>query len=525
MGVKDSNQLLFKGGAACKVPASFDTVLVDGSFVKMLSMSIAATIQDRIFTNVSTHVLYQDMVMRAAIISRNKLQPVCKRLNESSKIIIYVDNHVYPLHDIKIDLPDDSSKRTYWEIIKKLYIPNVPIKSNTWDKRAKGSKILFHFTDHDEVLYDSQFRELLKKYRELFLDKINMTVSSINEIKYETDDEDLKTKFRDWLIMENYLVCNPFINNFYPSALTAIYANILRQILPNATAYVSNSETDFEITKYVSAHQDEKICIVSSDTDYSFYNGYIPNVYIYDLRSYKHPYSAWLEILDKELITRSMLLRISHLLGNDYFEGFIRNSHASDAPELSMKEDLYKVLNVNGSFASCGENPKKTISNLYNDSTKFLVTHKKPFTPHELDLIIIASCEDDKQREQFVTSLMVLENINDIISDEGLIPINYSYDEMASIMQDTLKTVFPLLYKFKHSPITLREIIANDYKDYIQSCNKDGQYEHKYNSASTKDIVLDHELTKDFPVVCKSVIRAINTFISPLVDGDELSSQ
>lgn len=510
MGVKDANQLLFKGGSVCNVPKVFDTVLVDGSFVKMLSMSVAASMQNKLYENVSAHILYQDLILRSAIISKNKLQRVCARMNDKSKMIIFIDNHAALQHEI------DLSKYAgiYGDIVKNLYIPHASIKGSTWDKRAKGSKITFKLTGHDEVLYDSQYRQLLKEYRELFLDKVDLKVESINQIKLDTDDEELSTKFKDWLIMENYLVCNPFVNNFYPSALTLMYTNILRQILPNTVAYVSNSETDFEITKYVSAHPDEKICIVSGDTDYSFYNGWNENVYINDLQVYKHPYSSWCSILDKEHITKSMLLRISYLLGNDYFPGFVRDSLGAD-----MVEDLYKVLNINNSFAECGKNQRKTISSLFNDCTKFLVNHSGVFQPREIDLIIISACETLEQRSAYITSLLVLENIESLISDDGLKPIKLTNEEMIATMTDTLKSTFPLLYKFKNCPPTLQEIIVNNYNAFIKSCGRGTDYERKYKSSTTKDTVREDELTKDFIAVCEGVINAVNSPSSPLMDS------
>ena len=419
MGVLGGNLLLYSNPQQTSTP-HFDRVLIDGSFLKMVAMSVAASAQDHLYANVSTHILYQDIIFRAAIIAKGKLAPLL-----NYPITLYIDNHAPLVHHISLP-----TSTLYEQIISSLYVPNLSIKSQTWDKRAHGSKITLTFSDHVETMYDSQFRELLRTYR----------------ANPPPDD-------RDWRVMENYLVCNPFVNNYFPPGLTKLFVNILSRILPSMQIYLSNTETDFEIIRYVSAHPHERICIVSGDTDYSFWTGYSPNVYIYDLHSFKHPFTAWSNILPHDLITPAYLARISYLMGNDYFPGFVRDP-----------ADLPCALNLNQSFSQCGENGRKTIAALYNQTTKCLVKHKVPFTAQELDMIILSGCSDTSQRQAYVTSLMVITHIDEVVTTEAA-SLVLTDAQMCTMLKDTLRSNFPMLFQFKHSPPTLIDMIGRRFAE------------------------------------------------------------
>lgn len=111
-----------------------------------------------------------------------------------------------------------------------------------------------------------------------------------------------------------------------------------------------------------------KILVMSKDTDYKVLFADSPNIFITDLHcdGYTplfHPYSAWREVLPKELTTRSIydyVIRFAPIFGNDYTTGhsIINLSDTSNGIEqlkalltfkganISKRSTLYKFISA-----------------------------------------------------------------------------------------------------------------------------------------------------------------------------------
>lgn len=507
MGIKDF-MFLIKNSNQCIYNHinDYNTILIDGSFLRNHSMNIVYTIYLKKYINYfNINHIYQDICIRSAIVSYLKI--IKLNLTNVNKIIIYHDknsdhelffkleNKVYDYvkkkyydHSnfvINSKNQNDSTKfiNSYNNIMYYYFDPYLEIKTVTKIHRKSNIKFIVNEIECDVYRFKDLLNDELQRY-------YNSNMTRLSELK--------NYKFIE------YLADSPFLISHFSEDLGIIYLNLmklfLRRNLPNhidLNIYSARIEADYDIFNYVYNSYintpEEKILIISSDTDYQCICGYNPNVQIYTLKEFIYPYNLINELLlskitfkdniNKTNLIVKYLIRLSHILGNDYFEGIVGTMPQKKIEEINM------LFNINNSFKLIETlHPRMKIRNAYNDVTNCLSKYKHVFSPEIIDIIVLSSLSDDASKYKYITGLayleyMILEENNldqdflyqdvtisissikskllDIISQNNII-------EKAGIPQNVYEAkINPFLRKRFVNSDSLYDIIRDFISDYV----------------------------------------------------------
>lgn len=538
MGIKDFNSFLkLADNNDYKVNSEsllVDTIIIDGSLSVRRSFYVAYKNQQDFYQNMfNINHIYQDICIRTAIIIFESVKEIIKS-SKAKNIMIFYDR----ASKIRLDKINKSAKELVPVYLSEYY-KEFNIKEVTQTKRIKANKVMINgspllYSDikkkameqanvimvneeflsflmdniemdniEQELEYDeeSSLYELTKEElpteltKEEFPPEAYLPDAHIPDLTNEEKKEELPPEApkeglppeapKEEVDFVSLLSSQPFITNFISPPIMKIILIIvetfIKQVFPTKSSCVieSNTEADFEIYSYVyhkAANENEKIMIVSKDTDY-FICGYSPNVYIYDLLTCYHPYSFWKPLLfdfyDDSIDKMEILLRVSFAFGNDYLTNGILGG---DNKSYSRLDKLRMLFNIDNNFqAICSIKGGAKLKNHYNINTSILNNISHPFSPEVLDLVVLTGL-NEKDRIIYITSIYQLKYaIHKINSIEETRVKNATPDDIVNLLKSEISfniseyNYNPFLIKRINTSKTLFDLMKDDIKSYINN--------------------------------------------------------
>jgi len=511
MGIKDFNSFLkLADNNDYKVNSEsllVDTIIIDGSLSVRRSFYVAYKNQQDFYQNMfNINHIYQDICIRTAIIIFESVKEIIKS-SKAKNIMIFYDR----ASKIRLDKINKSAKELVPVYLSEYY-KEFNIKEVTQTKRIKANKVTINgspllYSDirkkameqANVIMVNEEFLSFLMDNieldnieQELEYDEEELTKEELTkeELPPELTKEELPPELniedkKEEVDFVSLLSSQPFITNFISPPIMKIILIIvetfIKQVFPTKSSCVieSNTEADFEIYSYVyhkAANENEKIMIVSKDTDY-FICGYSPNVYIYDLLTCYHPYSFWKPLLfdfyDDSIDKMEILLRVSFAFGNDYLTNGILGG---DNKSYSRLDKLRMLFNIDNNFqAICSIKGGAKLKNHYNINTSILNNILHPFSPEVLDLVVLTGL-NEKDRIIYVTSIYQLKYaIHKINSIEETRVKNATPDDIVNLLKSEISfniseyNYNPFLIKRINTSKTLFDLMKDDIKSYINN--------------------------------------------------------
>lgn len=413
-----------------------NVIYIDGTFLKYRTIDKCRWICENDFMGkhlFNIHHIYQFMCLKSAIMC---FQLIFKLITKEVKeIVVFMDNQSPTFHTKLMQETHEVVPR----YLKSLFDKKIDIKSTTRENRKNGGEL-----------------------------RINNNPININILHQKVDEELSTGKLGPYV---NYVRTSPFAYIYSSQGVTFVILSILCYILETRYPNIKTSlvkafiEADFNIYNMVykkyKSNSDDNILIYSGDSDY-FICGYHPRVYIYNATEFFYPYGFWSKYIfnhyDNSVCRIELLLRVSFILGNDYFKQHLLNRKVKH-----KLNDIYIMLNINKCF-------KRFVANIYDDSDtdsssegerckdmskmdtmKILQSSEIPFSPEVIDLLIISTIPFH-HRIIYVTCLNCVKSVI------------YDLDRMYVIQDNTFDTFdIKKVKKVLHEEITHEFLLAKNH--------------------------------------------------------------
>jgi len=410
-------------------------ILIDGTMIKTSAMKRAYSLYLENYKEMfNIHHIYQFVCLKAAIFC---YQDIIKLITPSVEEILIFNDCFSTAH--KKEFMEEVEK-TVPQYFLSLFDKSLNLKGSTKIMRRQNNVI-----------------------------EINNEQISASEIKYRVAEELNKDNFGTY---SKYLRANPFLDLFVTENISFVVLAIFSYFLKSHFSRIkvklirSYLEADFSIYNYVyhsyynlSANEEmtPKILIVSRDSDY-YICGYHPTVYLYNMEYFTFPYEFWNNILfkyyDRSIDISELLIRVSFIMGNDYFIYKILPIYRRESINK-----FYKLLNIEGKFRFIStDHSRSSIAKYVNKTTCILNKFNDPFSPELLDLIILSGLPTN-EKTNYLTTLCCLKyaiyNLNNDTTGE-----EYSLSSILEIIKSEIKQE-PMLkycsYNQDINPFMIRE--------------------------------------------------------------------
>ena len=470
MGIKNL-KYLFKTIKCTDVPKAFHTMVVDGNNLIVTFLFSAKSKIEKDYTLNDWQGFSIDIVKQTRLILLETYKMIINELNKFVKR--------YALNDIWIVF--DPTKNMRYNIML--------------DKFNLVDRSYFDTLEHDEKnVISLNLKEEEHKKREqsrnTSKDKIHTTITRISNSEYfkSFGDIDLTTEiykqsfgYNDMTLLHKLsrMIQKALISksrfslgvNFNDESEDYINANITDNLSCKLYTVRAKDEADLVIKNIcndidIITGGNNKILVMSKDTDYKVLFSDSPNIYITDLRcdpqQIFHPYSAWREVLPAQLVEThhniyDYTIRLAPIFGNDYTIG-----HGI----INLSETTNGIEQLNAMLTSklTGISKRSTLYKFINSFVRSDVI----LTIEEIDNHI-KSFMEQTYYHRYLQSVVIYKNFT-YFSNYEISTKKFNFDaNLDFVYNNILQPAFENIYEFEST--SAKELIANatKLKDFKES--------------------------------------------------------